>query len=244
MKNQDTKEKPNSEIKWLAYSITAAVLLVTIYIAIYSLHKGKGDVILQTLIPLWGTWIGTVLAFYFGKNNFEAATKSYQDVIEKLTPREKMSELLVKEYMVPLKKLVYLIYDEKKNEKIYDILKYEQFEPYNRFAFFNSDGTAKYIIHRSLFNRFISSKVENNLSIEEIKELTLEDLVENSDDTIKNVLKNSFAIVSINATLLDAKVKIDSIPECLDVFITTNGATYEKVEGLITNNIILKEANV
>jgi hypothetical protein len=244
MKNQDTNKKSNSETKLLAYSITAAVLLVTIYIAIYSLHKGKGDIIIQTLIPLWGTWIGTVLAFYFGKNNFDAATKSYQDVIEKLTPQEKMSKLLVKDYMVPLNNLMYLVYDREKNEKISDILKYERFESYNRFAVFDSEGAVKYIIHRSLFNRFISSKVENDLSTEDIKKLTLEDLVENSDDAIKNVLKNSFAVVSINATLLEAKNKIESIPECMDVFVTQTGATHEKVEGLITNNIILKEANV
>ena len=244
MKNQNTNEKSNSETKLLAYTITAAVLLVTIYIAIYSLHKGNGDVVLHTLIPLWGTWIGTVLAFYFGKNNFDAATKSYQDVIEKLTPHEKMSKLLVKDYMVSLDKLEYLTYDEEKSNKIYDILKYKKFEPHNRFAIFDSEGVAKYIIHRSLFNRFISSKVEENLSLKEIQELTLGNLVENSDDAIKNVLKNSFAVVSINATLLEAKTKIDSIHECLDVFITETGATNEKVQGLITNNIILKEANV
>jgi len=247
MKNQPTHEKYNSEVKWLAYGITAAVLLVTIYIAIYSLHRGEENeknMTLQILIPLWGTWIGTVLAFYFGKNNFDAAAKSYQAVIEKLTPIEKMANLLVKDYMIPLNKLVYLTYDKAKDERIYEILKYEQFKQHNRFAVFDNEGVAKYIIHRSLFNQFISSKVDDNLSIEDIKKLTLENFVKNSDSTIKNVLKNSFAVVSINATLLEAKMKIDSIPECFDVFITETGAANEKVEGLITNNIILKEANV
>lgn len=28
------------------------------------------------LLPLWGTWIGTILAFYYSKDNFESASKS------------------------------------------------------------------------------------------------------------------------------------------------------------------------
>jgi len=237
-----TNEKSNSVTKWLAYGITFIVLLGTAGIAIYALLKDKID-LLQTIIPLWGTWLGTILAFYFGKNNFDAAAKSYQNVIEKLTPAEKMAKLLVKDYMVPLEKLVSLTYDKVKNEKIYEILGYEQFKPYKRFSFLDNDGAAKYIIHRSLFTQFISSKVNENQNIEAIRNLTLEDFINNSDDSIKNILKNSFAVVSINSTLLEAKVKIDFMSECQDVFITKTGAANEKVEGLITNNLILKEAN-
>jgi hypothetical protein len=246
MENQDSTGKSTSVTKWLALGITGAVLGITIYIAIYSLHSNgdKGDVILQTLIPLWGTWLGTVLAFYFGKNNFDAATKSYQAVIEKLTPNEKMAKLLVKDYMVPLNKIEYLRYDAEKDNKIYDILAYKRFEGYKRFAVFDNEGVAKYIIHRSLFDQFIASKVNEGMGIEDIKNLTLERFIKDSDEAIKDILKNSFAVVSIKASMLEAKVKMDSIPQCLDVFITETGAANERVEGLITNNIILKEANV
>jgi len=251
MKKQDTKEKektdrkPVSVTSWLALGITGTVLLATFVIAICSMFGYKvEDNILQTLLPLWGTWLGTVLAFYFGKNNFDAATKSYQAVIAKLSPHEKMAQLLVKDYMVTLNELVYLAYDDEKDRKIYDILKYERFAPYNRFAVLDNQRVAKYIINRSLFNQFISSRIDEDLSKEEIKDLTLEYFLENCDETTKHILENSFAVVSINATLLEAKMRMESKIDCVNVFITQNGLANEKVMGLITNNIILKESNV
>jgi len=247
MKHQNKNRKSISVTNWLAIGITATVLGVTVFIGIHSLYDTKNadnNILLQTLIPLWSTWVGTVLAFYFGKNNFDAATKSYQEVIEKLSPHEKMAQLLVKDYMVTLNELVYLAYDEEKDNKIYDILKYKHFEPYNRFAVLDNQGVAKYIINRSLFNQFISSRIDENLNIEEIKSLTLEYFLENCCETTKHILENSFAVVSINATLLEAKLKMEAKFDCVNVFITKTGASNEKVEGLITNNIILKESNV
>jgi hypothetical protein len=32
--------------------------------------------VFNTLVPLFGTWVGTVIAFYFAKENFSAATQS------------------------------------------------------------------------------------------------------------------------------------------------------------------------
>jgi len=40
----------------------------------------------NVIIPLLATWIGTVLAFYFGRENFEAASKQYKSIINQLTP--------------------------------------------------------------------------------------------------------------------------------------------------------------
>ncbi|MDR1679646.1 MAG: hypothetical protein LBR81_07705 [Prevotellaceae bacterium] len=250
MKNQETNGKPSAVTAWLALGITFSVLAATMGIAIYSFEKGSSEIVLQTLIPLWSTWVGTVLAFYFGKNNFDAATKSYQAVIKQLTPHEKMAKLMVKDYMIPVKEIEYLDESEYKN-KIYDIMEYPRFKPYNRFAFFDNKGVAKYIIHRKLFDWFIAAKVKESKSTEEIKGLTLQDFIKNydaeinsdSDAKIKKRLKDSFAVVSIDATLAEAKTKMDEKCECTDVFVTETGDANEKVLGLITNNIILKEAS-
>ena len=42
------------------------------------------------LLPVIGAWVGTVLAFYFGQVNFEAASKSAQNLVRQLSPREKL----------------------------------------------------------------------------------------------------------------------------------------------------------
>jgi hypothetical protein len=228
----------------LAYVITGFVLAITIYIAIYSLYCGKDDQIFLTLIPLWGTWMGIVLAFYFSKSNFDAATQA----IKELSPNEKMAKLPVREYMIYLDKLEYLTYDKIKDKTIYEILNKKEFEPYNRFAILNNEDVAMYIIHRSLFNYYIALKVSKGINTADIQALTFKVFEEDkdNDDTIKDILKNknSFAVVSINDTLLDAKFAMESKPHSLDVFVTETGDANRKVMGLITNNMILEKAKV
>ena len=53
-------------------------------------------------MPLFGTWVGTILAFYFSKANFEAATKSVTKIAETKIASidEKLSATLVSEKMI------------------------------------------------------------------------------------------------------------------------------------------------
>ena len=67
----------------IALTITGLIVGVTVYIAIYILYNpvkntdGSVSINLtfigQTLLPLWGTWIGTVLAYYLSLIHIYAA---------------------------------------------------------------------------------------------------------------------------------------------------------------------------
>jgi hypothetical protein len=237
----------------IAVLITSLVLGVTVFIAIYILFSPNkaGEINLpfigQTLLPLWGTWIGTVLAFYFGKANFEAASKSYQEVIKNLTPDEKIAKLLIKNTMLPLNKIEYLDYDTEKPKLIKDILEYPRFKDYNRFAVFDQNKDVKYMIHRSTFFEFIylkSAEFKQENKGQDTDTLILEDLLNYNDEKIKNTLTRGFGFAAVDATLLDAKRAIDSIDECNDVFITQTGKSTEPVLGLLTNNMIFEKAKV
>jgi len=255
MKNQETGFQEEKQSPWflrnlIAILITGLVVGVTIYIAVFLLYSPNksGEIntsfIGQTLLPLWGTWIGTVLAYYFGKVNFEAATKSYRDVIDKLTPDEKIAKLLVKDVMIPINLIVYLDYDTENENPISDILKYPQFEKYSRFAVLDQKKAIKNMIHRNTFFEFVFLKVSEGKNNNEINKLKLKDLLNETNDSIKNTLTRGYGFVSINSTLLDAKKAIDSIAECQDVFITETGKPSEPVLGLVTNNMIFEKAKV
>lgn len=262
MKDQQSDSPTEKLPSWasrnlIASIITGLVVGVTVFIAIYILYnpdkKADGSISLnlsfigQTLLPLWGTWIGTVLAFYFGKANFEAASKSYQEVIKTLTPDEKISKLLVKDVMLPLNKIEYLNLEEEKSKEIKVILDYPRFKDFNRFVVFDQNKAVKYMIHRSTFFEFtylkyIDFKKEGKNPYNET--LTLNDLLTYNNEKIKNTLTRGFGFVSIESCLLDAKKVIDSIEECFDVFITQTGKSTEPVMGLITNNMIFNKAKV
>ncbi|MEA4937797.1 MAG: hypothetical protein VB102_14355 [Paludibacter sp.] len=265
MKKQTNEASTKDQGGWfsrnmIALIITGLVVGVTAFIAIFLLFspmtgedgetgfKENLAFIGQTLLPLWGTWIGTVLAFYFGKANFEAGTKSYQEGVKAaLTPEEKIAQLAVKDVMLLLKDIIYLDIDSESPKLIGDILKYPQFESYNRFAVLDKNEVVKYMIHRSTFYQFIYLKYNEynkNGAPTETDKLTLDDLLKCTDEKIKNTLTRGIGFVSYNANLLDAKRVIDATDECQDVFVTQNGKPSEPVLGLITNNRIFQYAKV
>ena len=250
-----SKDRPAGRTaRIIAITITVSIMVGTLFVIVAPYFRQAFDAdgmavslidkeVLQIIFPLWGTWIGTVLAFYFGKTNFEVATNSYEAVIKKLTPNEEMAKLYVKDKMIPFEKMAYLEYEAVKENTITAILDDENFKGFNRYPVFDK-GTVKCIIHRGLFYKFIHLKIQEDKETSEIKELKLIDLVETTDSWIREMLEKSVAVVSLNATLLDAKNAIDNTPECIDVFVTNSGRKDEQVLGMITNSMILKEATV
>ena len=258
MKDSRTFPAEEKQSPWLLRNLIAVLITVfvvggTVFIASYILLHPSNDgsvnlgFIGQTLLPLWATWIGTVLAFYFGKANFEAATRSYQEVIRKLTPEEKIAGLQVKDSMLPVNKIEYLHLESERSKPVKEILERSEFKNYNRFAVFDENKVVKYMIHRPTFYEFIylkSAEAKKQGTTIDTDKLVLDDLLTYNDEKIKNTLTRGFGFVPLDATLLDAKRVIDSINECQDVFVTQSGTSTEPVLGLITNSRIFEKARV
>ncbi|MDR0691719.1 MAG: hypothetical protein LBF69_01630 [Prevotellaceae bacterium] len=68
----DFREKMS---KGIIYTIVIGTLAIGIFLLVAEICFDRGDsgipFVTQSLLPLWGTWVGTILAFYFGKSNFE-----------------------------------------------------------------------------------------------------------------------------------------------------------------------------
>jgi hypothetical protein len=249
----NVKTGKNNVRNLLALGLTGMVLLATIIVAVWALFISEpADIsfIGQSLLPLWGTWVGTVIAFYFGRENFEAATKSYSDVITRLTPEERIATIPVKEIMIPVADIKYMEYDDTTVKKpLLDMLNEPIFKEYQRIAFLTREKTLKFIIHKSTIALFITEKMQqtepNGRSVK-LEDITLKDMIEYNNQTSKipDMLKRGYTFLSEKATLLEAKCAMESIPECQDVFITTNGRASEPVMGLITNNTIMEQTRV
>jgi hypothetical protein len=87
----------------IAKMILLASFVIIIFMMIYWIKCSQTpeycEKLFTILLPLISTWVGTILAFYFGKANFEAATNSYKQVIDKLTP-DILDDILVKQVMI------------------------------------------------------------------------------------------------------------------------------------------------
>jgi hypothetical protein len=233
----------------MAFGVTGLVMISTMLVAVKSVFIGdKPDMtfIGQSLLPLWGTWVGTIIAFYFGKENFEAAARSYNEMIKHLTPEEKFAKIPLSDVMIPVSQIAHLTYDDKTADiPLFSIMDEEGFKEYQRIAFLTAGKVFKYIIHKSTFAMFVTEKykeqVNSPASDFDPQKLKLRDILEykNPDSRIPDMLQRGYGFVPVGGTLLDAKKIIDAIPECQDVFVTQTGKTSEPVLGLITNNMVL-----
>src|ERR1700730_8315375 len=78
----------------LALLVTGiSILAVTVLAAVIIVRKHDADApqnVMNSVLPLLGTWVGTILAYYFSKENFEAATQSVTALAKQLTPQQKL----------------------------------------------------------------------------------------------------------------------------------------------------------
>lgn len=198
--------------------------------------------IIGSILPVIAAWMGTVIAFYFGRENFEAVTKSMQNVINKLTPEEKLKSIMASTVMLKYGSITKM--SVQPGTLLKEIITYMNKENINRLPVFDASGIIQYCIHQSSFEKFISNfSLSNTDPALTVDKLTFENLT--GDATfIKTYLEGSIQTVKPDATLLDAKKAMDSNSNCLDVFVTDDGTRSTKVQGWITNNKILENSNV
>jgi hypothetical protein len=94
-----------SEIaRWVLGISGATILLVSSLVLIGAWRDPKefGEntrTVFNALLPLLGTWVGTVLAYYFSRKNFESASQSVERMVT-LTTEQKLAQLFVEKEML------------------------------------------------------------------------------------------------------------------------------------------------
>lgn len=225
----------------LAFSIVIfSVLAVTALAGIIIWKKPEdANTVMTAVLPLLASWVGTVLAFYFSKDNFAAATKSVSDMAKQITSQEKLETILAKDKMIPRDKM--FILDSPETEKLRDILtKLTAAARGSRIPFLQTNYVPRYIIHRSVIDRFLANKAIGG--VQNLADLTLDDLLK--DPEIKKGIDQGFATVKEDATLADVKKEMDKNPNCQDVFVTQSGGKNEPILGWITNGILEDNSKV
>ena len=84
------RAKIGRRIVYFALTVLGLLGLAAIGAASFSKNESFGQVkdILGMLLPVLGTWVGTVLAFYFSKENFIAAAQQTSNLVRQLTPEQ------------------------------------------------------------------------------------------------------------------------------------------------------------
>jgi len=198
--------------------------------------------ILGVLLPVISAWIGAVIAYYFTKENFKSATDSTSKLFTQFrTTEEKLKAITAREVMIDIGLATKLVMKENQKEseiKLKGDIIDGELEPAgrNRLPILDHQMRPKYVIHRSMIDKFIVQKIAEG---KQLSDLNLQHMLD--EPAFANILKNSFRTVKETSNLAEVKACIDKEDGCSDVFITEDGGSGSKVIGWITNVIVTKK---
>lgn len=251
-------------INTLAYTIvlfSAAVLIFLIVMA--SDHLADKDDSFKSikdfigiLLPLIGTWMGTILAFYFSKQNFEAANQRVREMVNQITTTdEKLETFNVADVMIKPDTAILTLVDNEadfKAKKLSDLLEKMKESHSERMPILQKN-TLKFIflIYRTTIERFILGCINGTIKLNptkqpqpEIANMTVDDMFQSDYSIIKEIINIKNCFQPLSATLSEIKKAMQDNAMCQDVFITKTGSQDEPVEGWVTNNLIIEKAEL
>ena len=223
------------------WAIGAVTLLgvIAIVTGIYTKDKeayGFVKDVLSMLLPVIGAWVGTVLAFYFSRENYVAATENNAAL---LGLGDRLQAIQADKAMIPMAQAAMLKTPKddasiKLKEDILDGIVKQSGR--NRIPIAGDDGVVRYVVHRSVIDKFMG---EQAAAGKDPSTLTLKNLVET--DEYKDWV-SSFASVKPSETLGAIKSRMDSDPKCSDVIVTDDGSRGKPAIGWVTNVIVMEKS--
>jgi hypothetical protein len=239
-RNDGSGQPPElSEIAKLVLGISGAAIIgvsvVTLAGAAWSgptQFAQTSQSIFNALLPLLGTWVGTVLAYYFSKKNFESASQSVERMVT-LTTEQRLGQIFVDKEMIPAGQIT--LYRIPAGKTPSDVLLKDLRSmlggKITRIPIVDSNGVVLYIVHQSGLFKFIAEQALTGKAAD-IDKLTLQDLVNDAD--LKNWVAN-IAFISEQSSVADAKNKMEEQPGCQDLIVTKTGNKSEPMLGWMTN---------
>jgi len=221
--------------------------------------KDLTQLLLTALLPLFGAWVGTVLAYYFSREGFESASRAQLQLMKQLSLMDRLRQFRVSDRMVLRERMDVLCLNDDQlakpeNVELQKLLDVLNKPAVTRLPILGPRGQFFCLVHNSLKDRFIAAKaIELAGQGEAVKldKLTLADLLAMSNKgagneaaypTFGDLAKKAVAFACADKTLADAKEAMDRIPGCQDVFVTRTGAPDEPVVGWLTNVEFAKAA--
>jgi len=199
----------------------------------------KWKELMGVLLPVLGTWVGTVLAFYFSKENFDAANRSVRAMVSRISAGDQLKAISAKEVMIPEKSITTIKLNGSKTDRDIDLMK-DVLSLFNdkvtRVPIQTANGAVKYVVHESTLHKYLCTVAASAPASP-----TLEDL---ANDSLLGKMIKAIAFVPDSATLADAQDAMKKVDRCQDVFLTKSGGVDEPIVGWVTNADIAKQVAV
>jgi hypothetical protein len=227
----NTLPKGKQSRDYLAYIILVFSVLAITALAIKAIAADEKNAvsILNIVLPVAASWVGTILAFYFGRENFESANTQVRELIRKLTPDER-AKASVMDIMRRFSDTVHFKIPEGKGDADVPIrdLQAKFCGDVSRLPIVYPNDSPKYMLHASSVDKFLVSGGS--------AEDTLAKLIDSQVAAgFEFGLNKGFVVVSERSSISAAKERLEQTPSCQDIFVTKGGTDKERLSGWISN---------
>jgi hypothetical protein len=125
--------------------------------------------------------------------------------------------------------------------KVRDLALRFQRERRTRMPFIDSLHRVRMVVHRSMIDKYLASKVTEPDPDNDLASITIADMLEREPD-LKSLFEGSFAFVGRGKRLIEVKTIMGANPDIQDVLVTQTGKLEEPVLGWITNTMMAHHA--
>ena len=188
--------------------------------------------IFTSMLPLFGTWVGTVLAFYFTRDSLEAATESTLSTLRASGTFDDGTP--VTSVMIPVSKIAAMrvaaggVADD---ILLHDVFQKMEDSGFLRIPILGDSGQVLYIVHRVIIDQFAGSLSKDPSDAAAFSE-TLGALLAVAE---LKALVEAYAFVAQDDVLSDARAAMRAVEGANDVFVTASGQRSEAIIGWLTN---------
>ena len=251
-------EEPQTR-NWLAFMVffvAAGGILAASIIAIVSTNDFKDKIqIFNIIVPVFSTWVGTILAYYFAKDNLDSANRNVQQLLTRLTPEQRLQQTQASSVMTSRADIKGVTLPDPGGEAsilVSDLVTLG--EGVSRIPIFLPNGSVKYVLHSSVLQLFLGKDLkagaanvvatQQNQAAMTLEQLLTKEVDQNGAKATIGQMAKRFAVVKTDANLADARSAMLAVTGARDVFVTSEGKAADPVVGWLTDTIITREINV
>jgi len=231
MANEPGPGQGPSVRNWIALGILLLSALAITVLACVAVQADNSNAltIFNTSLPVFASWVGTVLAFYFGRESFESANSQMRQLISKLSPEER-AQAPISNIMRKLNDTVHQKLERSDQLSELDLkqLRDRLTTTVSRLPVIGPDLAPRLLIHASAIDKYLASGGKDSDSLATF-------LSSMAKEGMGFEVGQGFVLAAAGETIAAAKARLESLPMCQDIFITQQGKSDEPLLGWVSN---------
>ena len=221
--------------QWIAVVTIAVTVggITVLAVAILVRDPAQGLTVFNILVPVLASWVGTVLAFYFGRESFESANQQVRELVTTVTELspEQRRHVRARAIMKHPTDIVSIELPDAGPPALSfaDVLaKYS--DEVTRLPVVSTEYQPRYMVHRSSIDEY---RAEVTAAIADSS--TFQEFLDYERNALELGPRLGFETMLPTATLAEVKSVMERAKSVQDVFVTEDGSSDSPILGWISN---------